>query len=222
MYGRRSSAPRSRYGSVGCGCVHRPLAGHRGAAVVRRSPFLFREPEMIHRTSPILTSLIVVVATAAVFAAEPKSFQSLLTHVDTALTGGPFKRWKSDYEDALSTANDWRKSVAAANDTDTRTSRTAEVIAFSGQYRVESVPVGGRQFPITSKGGYHVFVFRPTHQRSDNRWQVLPDSIRKRTYLLVRGLVPREHDPYCIVASTYLGGMTTQQVEDLVKESCRF
>lgn len=151
------------------------------------------------------------------------AFQAQLAHIDPAFAGGPTINWKRDYKRALGSRETWQRFVKADGDQKARTSRAAETIAFSGQYKVEPVEVAGLKFPVKSNGGgYKIFVYRPVQKLQDGKWVALPDAVRQRRYLLVRGPAPREFDPYDIVACSYLGGLTEQQIVQLVNKSREF
>lgn len=148
-------------------------------------------------------------------------FERQLRHIKPSFQGGPFKKWHTDYLAAIQDKKKWAVAVSKARDTTTRKSRAGEVLAFSGEYQVEVVPVGKHKFPKTTQGNFRAFVFRPVQRLNNGKWEAVSDSIRNRKYLIVRGDVPSEHDPYAVVACIYLGGMTKQQIESLVNESLK-
>ncbi len=153
---------------------------------------------------------------------ELSEFERQLRHIKPSFQGGPFNKWHTEYLAAIQDKKKWTTAVSRARDTTTRTSRAGEVLAFSGQYQVEVVPVEKHKFPKTTQGKFHAFVFHPVKRLHNGKWEAVSDSTRNRKYLIVRGDVPSEHDPYAIVACIYLGGMTTQQIESLVNESLKF
>ncbi|MDB4614258.1 hypothetical protein OAH18_01070 [bacterium] len=174
---------------------------------------------------PLLTLAISLVA-----AKEPVSqkerdriaFQKKLQHVDPALTGGPFKEWKRNFHSAITDKTKWKQAVNAAKDSDTRTSRAAEVVAFSGEYKFEQVTIGKySKQPLRTAGKYELFLFRPTHRRDNGKWIKLPEKSRQHRYLMVRGMLPQKHDPYGIVVSMYLGKKSDKEIERLVKSSLK-
>lgn len=155
--------------------------------------------------------------------AQTSSFREQLRHVNVSFKGGPFTDWKRVYDLALPDKMKWQSLVQELDDADTRTSRAAEMIAFSGRYRVESVKIGNQTFPVRSKGGgLLIFAYRPVEQMQDGKWVKLPERIRKRRYLLVRGAVPFKDNPYGVVTSTYLSDLTDQQIMKLVNASRQF
>lgn len=149
-------------------------------------------------------------------------YEKKLQRVDPDFTGGDFKRWQRDYLAALKNHKQWQQVVKAAKDSDTRTSRAGEYLAFSGEFRIEPVQIGKYKFPLKTKNGYQVFAFRAVAQKVKGKWVKVPTQVRKRTYLMVRGLVPRENNPFAIVTSTYTGKMSSKGVEALVKQSLKF
>ena len=185
-----------------------------------------------HRLIFVLSNLVVLLngspsASAddktAIAEAKRAAFQKSLTHVIPAFAEGPTTEWKRIYHSALNDSEKWKRIVRAEEDEDTRTSRAGEVLAFSGQYKVEPVKIGGFDFPVKSKGGgYTIFAYRAVKRLEKGRWVDVPDAIRKRRYLLVRGLVPRKNDPYDIVTCTYLGGLSEQDIVRLVNQSRNF
>lgn len=207
------------------------LGGVGSAIMVRRSFFIGT-----HGSSAMLTHILILAClltnTAQTSSTDTKSsdkksrklseFERQLRHIKPSFQGGPFNEWHTEYLAAIQDKKKWAAAVSRARDTTTRTSRAGEVLAFSGQYQVEVVPVGKHRFPKTTKGHCRVFVFRPVAKFNNGKWLKLPPAIRDRSYLIVRGDVPHRHDPYDIVACTYLGDMTAQQIESLVKESLKF
>lgn len=155
-----------------------------------------------------------------VSAAEPSpelvKFRRDLAFVRDLYTGKRYEALKKDYLKQLTDRDTkaWQANVTSAGDQKRRKSFLAEYFAYSGE--VEVVPFDKAvTFPVrTAKKRLQIFVFRPAKSKTK---EPLSDKLKNTTYLIVRGNVPLENNPYGVLVGQALRGYTKQEINELVE-----
>ena len=141
-----------------------------------------------------------------------------LTYVDDVYTNQLWKQYREAYLSVLKKkdVDSWKKMVEKEKAQKSRVSFPAEFTAYGKVFTAKPVE-GLSAEPVESeKYGVDILGFSPDKYVSTGK--PLPEEYRDRKYLLIRGHVPRENNPYCVLVARYLKDATAQQVRALVED----
>lgn len=113
----------------------------------------------------------------------------------------------------------WKAAVAQDGQRKHRTSFLAEVFAYSGDFEVAPVQLrianSVLQWPLTTrKKRLQLFAFQPHKSKTD---EPLSDKFKETTYIIIRGKVPLENNPYGVVLCQALRGYTRLEIQRIVE-----
>ena len=173
--------------------------------------------------SSLDTSVFQVANAADPTPRQIEEFRRGLTSVGSVYAGSRFDALLNAYVTHLKGRDIavWQRAVEIDGQKKHRTSFLSEYFAYSGDSEVvpfQLSPLGGKDSPdwplTTKKTRLHLFVFYPHKSKTD---EAIPDRLKKTAYLIIRGKVPLENNPYGVVLCQGLRGYTRQEVQELVE-----